>query len=52
MLVPGLLTVGATVELLIPADRKAPDIALEINSLSSVGLNCEGDALDSGKDPD
>ena len=52
MLVPGSLTVGATFELPMPADCKAPDIALEINSLSSVGLNCEMDAVVSGKDPD
>ena len=49
MLVPGSLTVGATFELPMPADCKAPDIALEINSLSSVGLKCEVDAVVSGK---
>ena len=52
MLVPGSLIVGAMFVLLMSADCKAPDIALEINSLSSVGLNCEVDAVVLGDDPD
>ena len=35
-----------------PADCKAPDIALEIISSRTVGLNCGGSVVLSGKDAD
>ena len=47
MLGPGSPPAGARMVLTTPADCKVPDIALEINSPSFVGLNCE---LDRGVD--
>lgn len=36
----------------MPADCKAPEIALDINSLSAVGLNCGVDVVLLGRDAD
>ena len=43
-------TAGETLRVPMPADCKAPEIALDINSLSAVGLNCGVDVVLLGRD--